>query len=452
MISGFKKAISPVAIFGAFLLLAVMLSTSFQLPQVAQAAAGEVLILEPTHTKPAVGGQPNSLVEDAVIAAGKTPVVVSAATWATMTAAQFDAYDAIAFGDPTCSGAGPLAAAEANKAVWSSVIDGNILLTGTDETFHSAYGYAPAQGGETLAKSAMAFVVAQAGKTGLYVSLSCYYHATAAGTPVSVLSEFGAFTVTGVGCYNDSHIVVAHAALAGLTDASLSSWSCSVHEAFDGYPADFLPLAIAEDTGGPPLPGSKSFPDGTSGVPYIMVRGEGIEICGDKIDNDGDGEIDEGCPPPPVEICGNGLDDDLDGEIDEGCNTAPDCLGATADPSLLWPPNHKFVPITITVTDSDGDPVTVTVTSIYQDEEVKSKSSGNTSPDGKGVGTSTAEVRAERNGDPKTPGDGRVYYIGFDATDGTDVCSGVVRVGVPHDQGQHNVPIGGGPLFDSTVP
>ncbi len=40
-----------------------------------------------------------------------------------------------------------------------------------------------------------------------------------------------------------------------------------------------------------------------------------IEICGDKIDNDGDGLIDEGC----IEICGDKIDNDGDGLIDEGC-------------------------------------------------------------------------------------------------------------------------------------
>lgn len=49
-----------------------------------------------------------------------------------------------------------------------------------------------------------------------------------------------------------------------------------------------------------------------------------IEICGDGIDNDGDGLIDEGCPPPPpIEICGDGLDNDGDGLIDEGCPPPP---------------------------------------------------------------------------------------------------------------------------------
>lgn len=43
------------------------------------------------------------------------------------------------------------------------------------------------------------------------------------------------------------------------------------------------------------------------------------EICGDGIDNDNDGLIDEDCPPPHEEICGNGIDDDGDGLIDDDC-------------------------------------------------------------------------------------------------------------------------------------
>jgi hypothetical protein len=46
-----------------------------------------------------------------------------------------------------------------------------------------------------------------------------------------------------------------------------------------------------------------------------------IEKCGDGIDNDGDGQIDEGC----VEVCGDGLDNDNDGQVDEGCPTNEKC-------------------------------------------------------------------------------------------------------------------------------
>src|SRR5206468_3056583 len=66
-------------------------------------------------------------------------------------------------------------------------------------------------------------------------------------------------------------------AVSSSTDATLSNWSCSVHEAFDGYPTSFLALAIARDpAGGPPFPGSMSFPDGSHGVPYIVARGKGL--------------------------------------------------------------------------------------------------------------------------------------------------------------------------------
>ncbi len=76
---------------------------------------------------------------------------------------------------------------------------------------------------------------------------------------------------------------------------------------------------------------------------------------------------------------------------------------------------------------------------------------GNTAIDGAGVGTSRASVRAERTGDRKHPGNGRVYHIRFTASDGTASCSGDVTVGVPHDQG-HGPAIDDGPIYDSTVP
>ena len=73
------------------------------------------------------------------------------------------------------------------------------------------------------------------------------------------------------------------------------------------------------------------------------------ERCGDGLDNDCDGEVDEGCGDPEPdpdpecddvnpdgECCGNGVDDDGDGFVDEGCDPngmfcgvrgVPDCAG-----------------------------------------------------------------------------------------------------------------------------
>ncbi len=127
-------------------------------------------------------------------------------------------------------------------------------------------------------------------------------------------------------------------------------------------------------------------------------------------------------------------------------NRPPDCSKAAATPNLLWPPNHKLVPITITgVTDPDGDPVTITITGITQDEPTNGLGDGDTAPDGFGVGTSQAQVRAERSG----TGNGRVYAISFRAEDGKGgSCTGVVKVGVPHDK--KDTPIDDGQKYDST--
>ena len=103
------------------------------------------------------------------------------------------------------------------------------------------------------------------------------------------------------------------------------------------------------------------------------------------------------------------------------------------------------------LTDADGDTVSTTIDSIWQDEPVDTVSDGRFTSDGQGVGTDTAEVRAERAGSKKVPGNGRVYHISFTADDREGgSCSGEVLVGVPHDQA--SVPVDDGALFDSTEP
>jgi streptogramin lyase len=133
-------------------------------------------------------------------------------------------------------------------------------------------------------------------------------------------------------------------------------------------------------------------------------------------------------------------------------NRAPDCSLAGPSVDSLWPPNHKFVDIDILgVTDPDGDVISILIDSIRQDEPVDTFGDGKFTPDGVGVGTDIASVRAERSGNKKVPGNGRVYHIDFTADDGNGKsCSGSVTTGVPHDQGKQKVPVDDGPLFDST--
>jgi hypothetical protein len=133
------------------------------------------------------------------------------------------------------------------------------------------------------------------------------------------------------------------------------------------------------------------------------------------------------------------------------CNQPPDCSGAYPSVATLWPPNNKFVPVQVLgVTDPDGDPVTITIDAIRQDEPVNTFGDGSFTPDGKGVGTTTAQLRAERSGTAKVPGNGRVYHVFFTADDGRGgTCSGEVRVSVPHDMSKPA--IDGGALYDSTA-
>ncbi|MBI3001709.1 MAG: hypothetical protein HYY46_25120 [Deltaproteobacteria bacterium] len=134
-------------------------------------------------------------------------------------------------------------------------------------------------------------------------------------------------------------------------------------------------------------------------------------------------------------------------------NQSPVCTGATASPSKIWPPNRQMVHIAITgVTDPDGDAVTINATSVSQDEAVRETGvgAGNTAPD---ATLSPLAVRAERNGNPKSPGNGRVYHIDFTADDGNGgMCTGTVTVCVPHDQGKGSVCVDGGPLYNSLAP
>lgn len=413
-------------------LLATVLS--FSVHSAPAPDANSVLILDTTVT-----GGLGSVEAAKVTALGKTPVVVDAPTWASMTTTDFASYRAIVLGDPTCGGVGTtpwLDAAVANRAIWAPAVNGNIILIGTDEVFHDG------QGGNQLSASAVAFAADEPAKTGLMASMSCYYHGVPEGTVVTLLDLFGEFKVKGVGCYNDVHIVATHPALSGTTDATLSNWSCSVHEAFDSFPASFLPLAIAKNATGS---GVLSFADGTSGIPYILARGETVSpvLCGNGIVED-------------TEMCDDGNTENGDGcsaqcKVELPTNEAPDCSAAQPNPSMLWPPNHKMTTVSVTgITDPDLDPLAITVTGVTQDEPVKGKGSGNTSPDAVVHPDGTVDLRAERTG--AAPHNGRVYELSVTATDPDGLfCERKVQVCVPHDQSDPHECVDDGQNYDSTV-
>ena len=196
--------------------------------------------------------------------AGKTVIDKTPAEWATMSTADFASYDAVVLNDPTCEFRSDTAitAAKANAATWGAAIDGNVIITGTDEQFHSVKS-------KPYRDRATAFVVADPAKTGGWVSLSCYYDDPTITTQTWLGAAFGGtFSVSGTDCLDNVHLVATHPALIGLTDAQMSGWGCSLHERFHTWPNNFEVLAID-------LNGAAVFtaPDGTEGTPYILARG-----------------------------------------------------------------------------------------------------------------------------------------------------------------------------------
>jgi hypothetical protein len=152
---------------------------------------------------------------------------------------------------------------------------GNRVLIGTDPTYPYLYG---GRAGDVLEGNGIAFAGATAGATGAYVDLSCAYTFSTPGTPVPMLDGLsthgtGQFTVGGAPCAGSIAIVAASGPTAGLHDADLSDWQCSVHEYFDTYPADYTPLAPATDPNVPPTYSATDVDTGqpVAGSAYVLV-------------------------------------------------------------------------------------------------------------------------------------------------------------------------------------
>lgn len=243
--------------------------------------------------------------------------------WASYTTADFEKYKAIVIPDPMCGTVDTIDFFDSTKATWGPAVQGNIILIGTDPTFHSS----SQPGALTLINNALGFSASGNG-TGLYFALSCYYGSVDSAA-VDSLSYFGTITVRGnLACYNDAHLVADSTALGTLDDAALSDWSCSVHEVFSSYPTTgqygFVPLAIAQDAIGD---GQKDFADGSNGIPYIIVKGATPDGCGDGV---WDPTLEEECDAGP-----------LNGSPASSCSSSCKCLNGAISPGVCRPPGSN---------------------------------------------------------------------------------------------------------------
>jgi len=114
--------------------------------------------------------------------------------------------------------------------------------------------------------------------------------------------------------------------------------------------------------------------------------------------------------------------------------TPPVIDSVTATPSMLWPPNHRMVPVTlaVSVTDVCDSAATCQIVSVVSNEPVEGRGDGSTAPDWEVTAALGLNLRAERAGG----GSGRLYTVTVQCGDEfNNATTQSVAVRVVHDQG-----------------
>ncbi|MDQ1432711.1 MAG: hypothetical protein QOF40_3313, partial [Actinomycetota bacterium] len=183
----------------------------------AQAANGKVLILDTTLDTSVSFNEVTAAAAD-----GRGADVVTPTQWAAMTSADFANYDAIVFADNFCSSddATILAPAMANLSTWTAAVSGNVIVHTFDSTDHGDPSGDDTAAARALTTQGIAFAVAQAGKTGMYLSSSCY----SGTTWTSLLDGISNGWTRDTPNADTMHVVGSTPQLAASTDITLSGW------------------------------------------------------------------------------------------------------------------------------------------------------------------------------------------------------------------------------------
>jgi hypothetical protein len=110
----------------------------------------------------------------------------------------------------------------------------------------------------------------------------------------------------------------------------------------------------------------------------------------------------------------------------------PKIANVSADPQILWTPNHKMVDVTVNYSVTDNCTSTPNCAlRVASNEPINGTGDGDTSPDWEIVDSHHVKLRAERAGN----GTGRIYTIIITCADGASKSSSQnVTVSVPKDQ------------------
>jgi PASTA domain len=257
-----------------FYMLAVSLVVVLTAGLASAGSAGAVTTNKVLLYGPSTFGGAASIEAQQAAALGLGVDVADAATWSSMTAAQFAQYRAIVIPDNHDSGdPADLAAAEANAGVWGPAVNGNVIASGADPEYHGDFdgGGGSDPGAVSYINRALAFAAGTPIQTGAYIALDGYYSNPGSETPAKVLDGFGAgaFGMNNTGS-DDIHIDPAVTGPTQLSDSILSNWGETTHSYFSRYSSTFRVWAIGLSPAGP-----YTTSDGQKGFQDFIVRPAG---------------------------------------------------------------------------------------------------------------------------------------------------------------------------------